>query len=245
MAHGARQRDRRRGGGRQQRKSQKRRQQRIELICGIEAGEDCRATGGGERLRDVGGARSLAFWRRIAAHDPFGGARQEEAESDPEHDADGRCQPAVIDRQFDEERAAQGQRDPAEPDQPILDNQLFEPPTVTDGCRARNWCRGRRRFRHRGGFSGRLLRLGDRLLRLRRGHVGGRHLRRGHRPGGLQPLVEAQQAILQQVHFLPEIPECVRRPAAAEHRLYGDGKAGEKPDPQPREPTLCVQSSLL
>ena len=58
-------------------------------------------------------------------------------------------------------------------------------------------------------------------------------------------IVEAQQAILQQVYFLPEIPECVRRPAAAEHRLYRDGKAGEKPDPQPREPICCVQSSLL
>ena len=130
----------RRGREGEQREGQRGRQQPVELVGGVEAGEDRRRAGGGKRLGDVGRARL----GRFTPHDPLRAGPQGKPEQHAEGDAHRRCQEAVIDRQFDEKGTAQRQRDTAQPHQPVLDQDLL--PALSGRSR-----RQRRRFgRERG-----------------------------------------------------------------------------------------------
>jgi len=118
------------GGRGEQDEGEPGRQKPVERIGGVKAGEHCRRAGGGERLRHVGGGAGGRVFQSgldqfVVALDPLGGNRQRDAEQHAEHHAHERRQQTVIDRQFDEECAAERDRGATEPDEPVLDQHLF------------------------------------------------------------------------------------------------------------------------
>ena len=121
------------------------RKQFVELICRVEAGEYRRRTGGGKGLRYVGGSGLLEPGRRFAPRHPVAGECQADPEQHAEHDAHRRGQETVVDRQLDQKTAAESERQPAEPHQPVLGQYLLPPAAEARG--QRNDLRHRRRQR--------------------------------------------------------------------------------------------------
>ncbi len=160
--------------------------------------------------------------------DPIGAGSKTDPEQHAENDAHGRGQEAVVDRQLDEEGATERQRQPTEPDEPVLGQDLLPPVAGRERGRSPPLPGTARRAGRPGG--------GHRLRRWRLGRGGNRlHRWDRRRYGGrrfepLQPLVELEQPRFEAPHLARECLEPGVCGAAAQDRCQRQPEGGKGSD---------------